>query len=82
MINETAHGVSLRLIERSAAPGWWARLPITHHKVGVIERDGAWWYWYPVDGNRDRQCRRRTRRQACEELVSQWQAQNQSARVS
>jgi hypothetical protein len=82
MIRESVAGASLILIERADAPGWWARLPGSHRKVGVVERDGAWWYWYPVDGQRDRQCRRRTRRRACEELVSQWQAQNQPAQAS
>jgi hypothetical protein len=81
VIRESVHDMELVLIERSDAPGWWARLPVTHHKVGVIERDRSWWYWYPVGGQRDPQRRQRTRRQACEELVSQWQAQNQPMRV-
>jgi hypothetical protein len=81
MIRESVHVTDLVLIERADGPGWWVRLTGSHRKVGVVEHEGHWWYWYPVNGQRDQQCRQRTRRQACEELVSRWQAQNQLART-
>lgn len=75
MIRESIAGMDLVLIERSDAPGWWVRCNGTHRKVGVVERDGHWWYWHPVDQSRDPQLRQRTRRQACEDLVTWWQSQ-------